>query len=323
MNERELIKKTTVYKTLISDLEKDTLSHAYLIICRDEIKLRAFLKYLASPIMTDEENGRTDRLILSEKYCDCLIYPEINKNIVVSSVAEIVEQSIVKPLENNRKMFILSDCQNMNAAAQNKLLKTLEEPPENVVILMGTSREYSVLPTVRSRVKTLELQPFSESEVLSVLSDKYGGRPDLDMIAEASGGLLGRAENMASDSDFAVLERLAYDIALNMNGVKDILSWSEALNAYSKKIKDFLSVIKIIFRDMLAVKCGENKLIINRTEYAGTVRAANNYDTGAIISAIDKINKAEQELFYNANANMQIENFLLSVMEGRYKWQRL
>jgi hypothetical protein len=143
------------------------------------------------------------------------------------------------------------------------------------------------------------------------------------VIAAASGGLLGRAECMAADSGFADMEKLAYSLALNLGGVKDILSWSETLNAYQKKIKDFLSVMKIVFRDMLAVKCGKNKLIINRTEAANTAKAASYYDTGAIISAIDSINRAERDLFYNANASMQIENLLLSVMEGRYKWQRL
>jgi len=323
MNERELIKKTGAYKIIENDKNKDTLSHAYLIVCQDEIYLRTYLKYFASLILSEKEGDRTDKLILAEKYTDCSIYPEDNKNIVVAVVTEIVEQTMIKPLESDKRIFILSNCENMNITSQNKLLKTLEEPPKNVIMLLGTSREYSMLPTVKSRVKILEIPLFTQEEILNILKHKFGNREDLNLISTACGGMLGRAEKMAEDENFILVEQLAFDLILHMSTVKDILEFSERLISNGKKIKEFLAILKIVFRDVLMYKCGKNEMIINTAKRTEIINAAACFDTGAILNAIEKINIAEKDLFYNANTNMQIESLLLSIMEGKYKWQKL
>jgi DNA polymerase-3 subunit delta' len=323
MNERELIKKTSAYKIIENDKIKNTLSHAYLIICQDEIYLRTYLKYLASLILSEKEGDRADKLILAEKFADCSIYPEPDKNIVVSIVAEMIEKTMIKPLESDKRVFILSNCEKMNITSQNKLLKTLEEPPKNVIILMGTSREYSLLPTVKSRVKILEIPLFSEEEVLQILKHKFEEREDLSLISTACGGLIGKAEEMAQDESFKNIEQLAYELTMKMLNVKDILDFSERLIVNGKKIKEFLAILKIVFYDMLMYKSGKSEMITNKARKAETIKASSYYDIGAILNAIEKINMAEKDLFYNSNTNMQIESLLLSIMEGKYKWQKL
>ena len=59
------------------------------------------------------------------------------------------------------------------SAAQNKLLKTLGEAPKNVVILLGATNAYALLPAVRSRVKALEIPPFTAEE-MKVLREEFG-----------------------------------------------------------------------------------------------------------------------------------------------------
>lgn len=61
----------------------------------------------------------------------------------------------------------------MTPAAQNKLLKTLEEPPANVHILMGATSEYGLLPTVLSRVRRLEIHPFPDRVLLSAMEGEF------------------------------------------------------------------------------------------------------------------------------------------------------
>ena len=77
----------------------------------------------------------------------------------------------------------------MLAAAQNKLLKVLEEPPENVVFLLGSASEYAVLSTVRSRTKRLDLHSFPERDIEAYLKEKYPFPPR----REGACGALGRA----------------------------------------------------------------------------------------------------------------------------------
>ena len=123
-----LIKETLCYKIIKADKEKNMLSHAYFISCQDEVMQRDYLKILASLLLCDKDdpcfNCRTCDLILKESLPDLKVYPK-NKNIIVEDVNEIVADNYVRPLEKDRKVYILSNCDNMNFQAQNKLLKVL------------------------------------------------------------------------------------------------------------------------------------------------------------------------------------------------------
>ncbi len=69
----------------------------------------------------------------------------------VEQIRQITQSAYVKPHEGRCKVFILQNCELMNPAAQNALLKTLEEPPENVMFVLLTRSAAALLPTIRSR----------------------------------------------------------------------------------------------------------------------------------------------------------------------------
>ena len=75
---------------------------------------------------------------------------ETNKKL---DIDELIAQTYIKPIESEKRVFALVNTASMNGPAQNKLLKTLEEPPKNVFILMGIENESAILPTVKSRIK--------------------------------------------------------------------------------------------------------------------------------------------------------------------------
>lgn len=323
MSGRRLIRASRAYGIIEREKNAGKLSHAYLIVCQDQALLRTYLKYFASLILSAEDDPRADRLILEENYADCGVYPPQGKNASVADVNEIVEKSIVKPLESHLRVFVLSDCQSMNLQSQNKLLKTLEEPPKNVVLLLGATGEASLLATVKSRVKILEIPPFGISEIAAELSERYGGREDIKLIAAASEGQLGKAEALIGDEDFLSLRRAAYDIAANMESVKELAKYSASVNLFSKKLKEFLSVLKIIYRDILMYRQVGTEPVCSAAELESVKKAAAATDEGAALSIIELINRAEEDLYYNANASMQIERLLICIMEEKYRWQRL
>lgn len=69
----------------------------------------------------------------------------------------ILEESALKPVEGNKKLFVAGDFAEATTQAQNKLLKLLEEPPEGVYFLLGATVSFSVLPTILSRTEKLEI----------------------------------------------------------------------------------------------------------------------------------------------------------------------
>ena len=119
---------------------------------------------------------------------DCVFYPKDGDKIKTADSDDLVSKTIVKPIENDLRLFVLCGAENMTAEAQNKILKTLEEPPENVCILIGASSDATILPTVKSRVKRLDIPPFSDSEIEDALKEEYPDAKKRESAIALGGG---------------------------------------------------------------------------------------------------------------------------------------
>jgi DNA polymerase-3 subunit delta' len=106
-------------------------------------------------------------LIIDEGLPDLKIYPKKDSKLSVADANEIIDDSALKPVEGDKKLYIISDFDTTAPLFQNKLLKILEEPPEGVYFLLGASSLSPILSTIRSRVKLLEIQPFSDEQIIS------------------------------------------------------------------------------------------------------------------------------------------------------------
>ena len=115
--------------------------------------------------------------------------PEGAGGYLVEQVREIVADTSLAPIQASRKIYIMDRVDLLNSAAANAFLKTLEEPPEDVVlILLGRTRE-SVLSTIVSRCSVVPFRHIPASEAASILSQKTGATHELSRIAiEACGG---------------------------------------------------------------------------------------------------------------------------------------
>lgn len=154
-----LIKGTTAYAIFSADRTGGRLSHAYMLHLPDPDSLRGALKIFAAEFF-----GATGTLlsrIENESYTDLVVYPAEGKKITAEGVAEIIEDSAMKPVEGDKKLYVISGFEEASALFQNKLLKILEEPPQGVYFLLGAASLSPVLDTVQSRVKTLEIPPFT------------------------------------------------------------------------------------------------------------------------------------------------------------------
>lgn len=321
-----LIKETGAYKTLYGDKKCGTLSHAYLFISPDGDYLKEYLKAFAKLICCDSEtpclNCRACRLIDSENFPDLLIYPKNDGAVLSEDVNSLIEESYLKPIENDKKVFILSHAETMNASAQNKLLKTLEEPPKNVHILIGATSEFPLLPTVKSRVKKLEIPTFSKEKLYEALKEQC---PDQDKLLSAiscGDGTLGKAIALYGDENLSSAIELAVDMIVNMKSSAQILDYSVKISALKIELSEFLSVLELLFRDLLVSMEGNESLAINKTALKIT-KNAQGYCTGAIINALEKITESYKRKKFNQTGTMLIEWLLFQILEGKYKWQKL
>ena len=304
-----LVKDTQAYKTIMREKQKNALSHAYLLVVPDKIFIKEYLAEFAKLIMGANGNTRLERLIETGTHADVKIYPKNRKNILTNDVKEIIEESYFKPTESEIKLFIIENAETMNTSSQNKLLKTLEEPPKNVVILLGALSEFTLLPTVKSRVKKLELLGLNEEQVVTALKDEYN-ESDVRLAYSLSDGTLGSVKEILCKEEIRTSVALSKEILLNMQSSSSVLDYSVKISALKTDFNWFLSVLAWTFSG--ALKEGEIT-----SEYP------NGYKAGSIINALYKINEAKKRLTFNSGAQMVAEWLLLQILEGRFKWQKL
>lgn len=307
----KVIINTNAYKIIYGEKKRGELSHAYLIVCPDGVMLKTYMKLFASLIMCENDGVcgecRPCRLIDKEAYADCDFYPKDGDKIKTADIDDLVSKTIIRPIESDIRMFVLVGAENMTAEAQNKILKTLEEPPRNVCILIGATTDNALLPTVKSRVKRLDVPPFSDGEIRRALGDEYPDKAKLESAIALGGGKIGSVIKAYTDGNAEKMQAFCREVLFSMRSSKDVAKYSSKIN--KDNIKDFISILKSEVANLL-VK--DNR----KAEDYG-------YVTGALIAISDMLSEKERALYYNANAVMVADSVLLAILGEKYKWQKL
>lgn len=313
-----LLKKSTAYQILNNDKNSGRLSHAYLLIYNDPVYLKDAMIEFSKIFFGYEKGSREDKLIGEQNFSDCIIYPKNDDKIKVDTIKELVEDSILKPVEADKKVYLIVNADKMNDTAQNKLLKILEEPPESVYFLLGAVADFSILPTVKSRVKTLEIRPFDEDEVYKfLLSKNYNG--DLKLYSSYSGGVLSEAEKVAQNPDF----REVFDLSIKIASCDSESKISE-LSKKADKLKnknELWASLSLIYRQVMLKKMKKEVLSsVNKNEIE---YLADELSMPTLIYAIGQVNKAEKDVFFNAPFQMAVEDLMINILREEKKWKKL
>jgi DNA polymerase-3 subunit delta' len=113
----------------------------------------------------------------------------------------VIPEAARSPFEAHYKIFIIEEAERMNEAAQNALLKTLEEPQPGTIFFLITDQEDDLLDTIRSRCRTLRLEPVSEEREVEVLREAGASEATARLAARLSDGDIERARALAFDPD--------------------------------------------------------------------------------------------------------------------------
>ena len=319
-----LVKKTSASKIIKNDKDLNRLSHAYLVVCRDKVYLKEYLKTFAKIMACKAEDAcdecRVCKLVAEENFSDVQFFPLGDKGVTTEDVNVLIEESFIRPLESDKKIFVITSPEQMSAVVQNKLLKTLEEPPKNVHIIIGTCSEFSLLPTLLSRVRKLEIPQFSEDVLLNALKDQ-ADEQTLRLAISSCDGTVGDAVALLGDENISITTELVADLLNNMKASKDVLSYSVKVGALKGGLDQFLSVLSIAMRDILAGLSGKADSVINPALY-NKVKDTSGFNEGSAVYALEKITEAMKRKKFNTNGTMLIEWLLFQLLEGKFKWRK-
>ena len=302
-----LLKTTRAYRLLQAETQNDRCSHAYLLQMDDARNLRTVLKEFAKLFFhcaepTTDKGRNLARRIDEENFTDCLFYPDADKKFVVDDAERLTEESLLKPVEGDKKVFVVCDFAEANAASQNKLLKLLEEPPENVVFLLGATSSYPVLSTVLSRVAKLEIPPFNEREIEGALRRIYTQsnytEKDFELVAASCSGSLGTAQNMLEGGEYKTLLENAFSLCLATGATLPALVKKIGETPYKKQL---LFLLRLIYRDALVLKTqNRTDTLLLRSQKERILEVADKYLISSLVFAQKTITQAEKDIAFNA-----------------------
>lgn len=274
-----LIGNEKIKELLTNSIKLKKVTHSYMFIGTSGVGKMLFAKEFAKLIL---EGNTTDLDIIE---------PEEGK-IKIEQVRNLQSRISEKPIESNKKIYIINCADTMTKEAQNCLLKTLEEPPEYAILILIITSESLILPTIKSRCMKIAFEPISKEILEKYLRNQ--GIVVTPAILEISQGSIGKAMKLCEDSEtFKNIE----EVFSNIEGKKllDVLNKIEAL--YNKeKINDILEYINII----LYKKAKQN---------AGNILGEKYF------KYMQEIEKAKNNLKLNCNYDMTIDNLLYKIWE--------
>lgn len=307
---KQLIIGTTAYRTFSNDAASGKLSHAYMLHLNDSKNLRAVLKIFALHFFGLSGEEVDGKRVINESFTDCRIYPEEGKKLSAEAVSSLLGDSVLKPMERDRKLYVISGFEQASALLQNKLLKTLEEPPEGVYFLLGVTSPASVLDTVKSRVKTLTVPPFSEGEIYAALERKKSNPLNAD-AAKSCGGIFGAAENMVEGGWFGEVTAAAGEICTT-NRVGDV-------GAVAVKYGDVKHKTELLTQ--MGLKYFQ--ALCERTRGQALGETARLWEIPALTYAVESVDKAVADVKFNAFFQGLLYDLMLRIIEENNKWSKL
>ena len=292
--------------------ESNTLSHAHLIVGANGIGKSKVADIFSSLILNKE---------LFKANVDSIEYRPKKASIGVDDVREIIEEVNKKPYEGDKKVITIFSGEKLTIQAQNALLKTIEEPPKGVFIIILTTSIEIILETIKSRCQIYKLTPLSNEEIQSYILKKYGNIDTIDFSPALSyaGGIPGRLEKFIDDEDLQEARKVVLELIREINdkNVESILKYEKKLLKYKDEKEELLGIIEGFIRDIIVYKeVSDKKFIINSDKRKEIEELVNLMSYKKLNSMIDAVKELRKNLESNSNFSINLNIMLMSFLEG-------
>ncbi len=179
------------------------------------------------------------------------------RQITIQQMRFLKDRAPLKPLRGNWRIFLIDQIDRANEQAANSLLKTLEEPPPHLILIMTARNPYDLLPTIRSRAVPFRLSRLSDAEMREFIAFKQLDHPEKRRaIAEGSPGF-------AVSLDLEAYERrrtAMLALLKSAGGAESFGAWlkhSDSIAARrTEKLDSYLEVLYMLIEDLLRLANG-------------------------------------------------------------------
>lgn len=232
------------------------------------------------------------------------------KSFHIDKIRGIMSEIFIKPIEANKKVYILQDAQNMTHQAQNALLKILEEPPSDTLFILTCISATSMLSTIISRCVKFTVSPPSIDECLINLQSHFPSKSKdeiLDVLSK-SGQNIGRAIKLL-ENDYDTLDETLVSTLAKAFGASSEVEIITILSNFEKKkqsLKDILSSVLEIFSFVAIKRTGADDSLIVWAYKDVIVELSKKLSIKKTIYIIELLTQTIDKLDRNSNVNLTI-----------------
>ena len=309
---RNFVGHSSLIENFKNRCSNGNLSHAQLISGEDGIGKSILAEILGKLILNGD---------LNREYVDIINYKPSKASFGVDDVREIIDEVNKKPFEGDKKVIIIHQGNKLTIQAQNALLKTIEEPPTEVYIIILCESLELILDTIKSRCEIYKLTPLTKDELYKYIAIKgydYSEEEKASAIA-FSEGIPGRIDRYFSDTELQELREKIVDLLLQLtnNEIEAILEKEEQLVSYKQNKEEVINVLSSFIRDILVNKEVYNEnLIINRDKIKEIERLTNEMSFKKLNKMLLGLQEARKNIKNNVSWAMTVRIMLMDFMEG-------
>ncbi len=235
--------------------------------------------------------------------------------IKIDQIRGLQRELAYRPFEAPKKACIIDAADRLNPAAGNALLKTLEEPPGDALMILVTDHIGGMLPTIISRCQRLHFSALSQAAIEEFLRRNGSSEEESRIAASLAGGSLSKA--MEKSGEGALTERTSFletAFSLTLGDIAPLFAAAEALAADKEKALEMLELLLIFLRDMLLLK-GGNGEIVNHDLLPLVERQAARISPERTMERIRQVVQTRQAIQRNVNARLALEVLFMRLAE--------
>lgn len=246
-----------------------------------------------------------------------IIEPENDGGIIkVDQVRKLQHSLSLSPYEAKYRIALLLNFQQANPNAQNALLKTLEEAPRQVILLLTADSADNLLPTISSRCEILRLRPVAVETLESALVSRWGYSPEVaHLYARLADGRTGMALKMAKDpamQEKRIFQANEFLRLLPLNR-RERFAAVDALTRNRDQLRLALQVWLSIARDILLCHGGQHQKLTNLDLQEEIYGVVGKMAPGQALALVNSLLKTMDQIEQNANLRLMLDNLLLEI----------
>ena len=263
-------------------IELNKISHSYIFWGTEGIGKKVIAKEFSKKILCLQDQN---------KNCDCKSCIEFDSNnnpdfqllepndgkIKIEQIREMQRKVAEKPIISDKKVYVIDNADTMTTEAQNCLLKTLEEPPEYITIILICSNEDNLLSTIKSRCTRMHFEPINDEEVKKYINLEFPEQQISENIIKLAQGSIGKALKLNEKKDiYENIEKIL--LSMQNKDLIEIVQMSGEIYKSKEEINLILEYINVLLlklskQNIKYIKCIE---IVEETKRR--LKANSNYD---------------------------------------------